>query len=109
MILKGTPASQGKVKGVARVVVSLDKINTFKKGDILVTKATSPIWTPFIYASSAVVTELGGTLCHAAIVSREYGIAAVVGVKDATKLIKDGQTIEVDGSQGIVKILNNEK
>ena len=102
MILKGISASQGKIKGIARVVVSLDNIGAFKPGDILVTKATSPMWTPFIHASSAVVTELGGTLSHAAIVSREYGKPAVVGVKNATELIKDGQKIEVDGSNGEV-------
>ena len=105
MIIKGTPASQGKIKGTARVVLSLDNIDTFKPGDVLVTKATSPSWTPFIHASSAVVTELGGTLSHAAIVSREYGKPAVVGVKNATKLIKDGQKIEVNGKSGEVSIL----
>lgn len=102
MTLKGTPASQGLVKGTARVVPSLDMIDIFKQGDILVTKATSPIWTPFIHASIAVVTELGGSLSHAAIVSREAGIPAVVGVKNAMKKIKNGQLIEVDGTKGIV-------
>lgn len=104
MILKGTSASRGKAKGTARVVISLDKIDNFKPGDILVTRATSPTWTPFIHASSAVVTELGGTLSHAAIVSREYGIPAVVGVKDATRKIKDEQKIEVDGAKGEVTL-----
>lgn len=104
MALKGTPASRGKIKGIARVVPSLEKIELFKQGDILVTKATSPIWTPFIHASSAVVTDLGGALSHAAIVSREAGIPAVVGVKEATKKIKNGQKIQVDGTSGTVKL-----
>lgn len=86
--------------GTARVIVSLDEIDRFKKGDILVTKATSPAWTPLIHASSAVITDLGGSLSHAAIVSREYGIPAVVGTKDATKKIKDGSKITVDGTKG---------
>ena len=104
MIVKGTPASQGKVKGIGRVVISLDKIDKFKKGDILVTRATSPSWTPFIHASSGVITEFGSSLSHAAIISREYGKPAVVGVKDATELIKDGQTIEMDATNGVITI-----
>ena len=104
MILKGTPASQGNIKGTARVVISLDKISKFKKGDILVTKATSPSWTPFIHASSGVITEVGSSLSHTDIVSREYGIPSVVGVKDETKLIKDGQEIEMDATNGIITI-----
>lgn len=107
MILKGTPASQGKVKGIARVVVSLDKIDSFKSGDILVTRATSPTWTPFIYASSGLITELGGMLSHAAIISREYGKPAIVGVKDATKLIKDGQKIEINAIKGEVSLIHD--
>lgn len=102
MILKGTPASQGKVNGIARVVVDLNKIDKFKKGDILVTKATSPNWTPLIHASSGVITEVGSSLSHAAIVSREYGIPSIVGVKDVTKLIKDGTKIEMDATNGII-------
>lgn len=87
------------------MILSIDKISEFKRGDILVTKATSPIWTPLIHASSAVVTELGGALCHAAIVSREYGIPAVVGVKNVTKLIKSGQNISVDGTKGVIETI----
>ena len=102
MILKGTPASQGKVKGIARVVVDLNKLDKFKKGDILVTKATSPNWTPLIHVSSGVITEVGSSLSHAAIVSREYGIPSIVGVKDVTKLIKDGTKIEMDATNGII-------
>lgn len=104
MILKGTPASQGKVKGIARVVITLDKIDAFKPGDILVTRATSPTWTPFIHASSGVITEFGGALSHAAIVSREYGKPAIVGVKDATKLIRDGQKIGMDAFEGSIEL-----
>jgi len=68
------------------------------------TRATSPSWTPFIHASSGVITEFGSSLSHAAIISREYGKPAVVGVKDATELIKDGQTIEMDATNGVITI-----
>jgi phosphoenolpyruvate synthase/pyruvate phosphate dikinase len=102
--IKGIPGSQGKVTGIARVLKSLSQADKFKAGDILVTQATSPAWTPFIFSAKAVVTDLGGTLSHAAIVAREYGIPAVVGTKVATKTIKDGQKIEVDGTKGIVRI-----
>lgn len=93
------------VTSVARVINSLDHIDTFNPGDILVTIATSPAWTSLIHAAGGVVTETGGTLSHAAIVSRGYGIPAVTAVKAATKKIKDGQKIRVDGTKGNVEIL----
>ena len=85
MQLIGRAASHGEVTGTARVILSLDEIGKFKRGDILVTIATSPAWTPLMYAAGGVITEIGGTLSHAAIVSREYGIPAVVAIPDATK------------------------
>ncbi len=78
-------------------------MESFNPGDILVTKATNPAWTPLIHASSAVVTDLGGSLSHAAIVCREYSKPAVVGTKKGTKLIKNGQKITVNGTKGIVE------
>jgi phosphoenolpyruvate synthase/pyruvate phosphate dikinase len=104
-VIKGIPASRGRVCGTAKVLTSLDQISKFKKGDILVTIATSPDWTPLIFTASAVVTDMGGSLCHAAIVSREYGIPAVTGTKNATRIIKDGQKIEVDGEKGLIAII----
>ena len=85
MQLRGHPASEGRIEGTARVVLTLSKIGNFNQGEILVTKVTSPDWTPLIHTSGGVITELGGVLSHAAIVSREYGIPAVVGVKGATE------------------------
>lgn len=102
--LKGIPASRGKATGIARIILNLKQIKDFKPGDILVTESTNPSWTPIIYAASAVVTEVGGSLSHAAIVSREYGKPAVVGIKEAIKKIKDGQKITVDGTKGIISI-----
>lgn len=104
-IIKGIPASKGVAKGTARVLFSLNELNKLQKGDILVTKATSPDWTPVINVVSAVITDLGGSLCHAAIVCREYGIPAVVGTSIATKVIKSGQEVEVDGGKGIIKVI----
>ncbi len=103
--IKGQPGSQGIAKGVARVILSLDELNRFKQGEILVTSVTSPSWTPVIHSASAVVTDIGGSLSHAAIVCREYGIPAVVGTKVGTKTIKDSQLVEVNGTTGTISIL----
>ncbi|MEK9201198.1 MAG: PEP-utilizing enzyme [Patescibacteria group bacterium] len=105
MLLKGSAASHGEVTGTARVVLSLDEIENFKPGDILVTVATSPAWTPLMHASGGIVTETGGVLSHAAIVSREYSIPAVVAIPGVTKKIKDGQTVRVNGTLGTVEIV----
>ena len=104
--IKGLPGSAGNITGIARVILSLDEIDKLQSGDILVTQVTSPIWTPFIYTASAVVTDKGGILSHAAIICREYKIPAVVGTKLGTKKIKNGQKISVNGSKGTVKILD---
>ena len=102
--LKGISGSAGEVTGIAKVIITLAGVKKFKAGDILVTQATNPAWTPIIHAASAVVTDVGGSLCHAAIVCREYGIPAVVGTKDATKKIKSGDKITVNGAEGIVEL-----
>ena len=106
-IIKGIPASQGKVRGKVRVILSSEGFSKFEAGEILVTRSTSPDWTPLLAVAKAVVTDTGGALCHAAIISREYGIPAVVGTQNATEVLKDGQEIEVNGSEGLVKVLDN--
>ena len=103
--LKGLGANTGKIKATARVIEDFSKIDRLKEGDILVTRFTDTGWTPKFAILSGIVTEYGGILCHAAIVSREYGIPAIVCCKDAMAKIKDGQTIEIDGATGIVRIL----
>ena len=102
--IKGLPGSQGTVTATARVILDMDDIGSFEKGDVLVTASTSPQWTPIMRLASAIVTDLGGTLSHAAIVSREFGIPAVVGTQNATETIKDGQTVTVNGTDGLVEI-----
>lgn len=102
-LLKGLPASPGIAYGVARVAFSPEELATsFNKGDILVTKMTNPDWVPYMRVASAIVTDDGGMTCHAAIVSRELGIPAIVGTGNATKLMKTGQEYTVDAKTGVV-------
>jgi pyruvate,water dikinase len=103
--LKGHAASAGVVRGSARVIATLEEGHRLKRGDVLITRATMPPWTPLFAVAGAIVTETGGVLSHAAVTAREYGLPAVLSVTNATRLIRDGQAIEVDGSAGIVRIL----
>ncbi|MBN1668144.1 MAG: hypothetical protein JW862_13720, partial [Anaerolineales bacterium] len=105
--LKGLSASTGYAKGPARLIYSSTDFDRLQKGDILVTVTTSPAWTPLFGLAAAVVTECGGVTSHASVVAREYGIPAVVGTGCATKIIQDGQWIEVDGQRGVVLLSNS--
>jgi rifampicin phosphotransferase len=102
----GNPGSRGKVKGTARVIMTIADSGRLEFGDILVTATTSPPWTPLFATAGGIVTDTGGELSHCAIVAREYGIPAVVGATGATSTIKDGSLIEVDGDTGMVYILS---
>ena len=102
--LKGIGANNGKVTGTARVIYDFSEIERLKQNDILVTRFTDTGWTPKFAILSGIVTEYGGILCHAAIVSREYGIPAIVNCHDALSKIKDGQIITIDGATGIVTV-----
>ena len=104
--LKGFAASPGCVEGVARVLREYTEINQIKEGEILVCPITSPSWGPVFGKIKATVSDIGGTMSHAAIVAREYGMPAVVGTGQATRRIKTGQRLRVDGDQGIVTILD---
>jgi pyruvate,water dikinase len=106
-VLKGIAASHGIVEGTARVISSIDEIASLKPGDILVTDHTDPGWTPVFVTIKGIITNTGGLLSHASIVAREYALPAVVNVPNATNIIKDGQTIILDGDSGIVKIISN--
>ena len=101
-VLTGTGASPGIVRGPARTVHSLDQFSGVRPGDILVCHTTDPAWTPLFGVAAAVVTEAGGMLSHAAIVAREYGIPAVLGVANALTRIKTGTMLVVDGTHGTV-------
>jgi pyruvate,water dikinase len=102
--LIGLPVSSGTVEGRARVVLDLADA-TFEPGDILVTTFTDPSWTPVFVGIDGLVTEVGGLMTHGAVIAREYGLPAVVGVQHATTSIRDGQRIRVHGTDGFVKLL----
>jgi pyruvate,water dikinase len=102
--LVGLPVSAGIVEGRARVILDLAQAD-LEPGDVLVTAYTDPSWTPVFVAIEGLVTEVGGLMTHGAVIAREYGLPAVVGVEHATKLIRDGQRIRVHGTNGYVEIL----
>jgi pyruvate,water dikinase len=101
----GFAASSGVVEGTARVIKSVNEIDRLQQGDILVCQVTNPTWAPIFQKISAAVSDIGGSMSHAAIVAREYGLPAVVGTGKATVKIADGQRIRVDGARGIVTLL----
>jgi rifampicin phosphotransferase len=103
--LIGLPVSAGTVEGRARVILDMADAD-LEAGDILVTAFTDPSWSPLFVAVSGLVTEVGGLMTHGAVIAREYGLPAVVGVADATRLIADGQRIRVHGTEGYVEILS---
>ena len=103
--LKGTPACVGKVRGTAKIIISAEDMGKMKKGDILVSPATNPNLMSAIKKAGAIITDEGGITCHAAIISRELGIPCIIGTKIATKVLRDGQLVEVDANKGVVRIL----
>jgi pyruvate,water dikinase len=105
--LAGLPVSAGIVEGRARVVLDMAEAD-LEAGDILVTAYTDPGWTPLFLAIKGLVTEVGGLMTHGAVIAREYGLPAVVGVEGATRLIRDGQWIRVHGTDGYVEIVQIE-
>lgn len=107
--LIGTIAYQGTARGIVRVVLDPHKVKEFNKGDILVTGMTRPEFLSVVEKSSAIVTDVGGMLCHAAIVARELKKPCIIGTKIATKVLKDGDLIEVDADNGVVKIIRKFK
>jgi pyruvate,water dikinase len=102
--LAGLPVSAGTIEGRARVIHDMAEAE-LEAGDILVTAYTDPSWTPLFVAIAGLVTEVGGLMTHGAVIAREYGLPAVVGVEHATRLIRDGQRIRVHGTDGYVEIL----
>ncbi|MBC9914295.1 phosphoenolpyruvate synthase [Chitinophaga varians] len=100
----GMPVSAGIIEGRARVILNMADAN-LEEGDILVTAYTDPSWTPLFVSIKGLVTEVGGLMTHGAVIAREYGLPAVVAMEHATQLIKDGQRIRVNGTDGYVEIL----
>ncbi|WP_461113457.1 phosphoenolpyruvate synthase [Spirosoma jeollabukense] len=102
--IPGLAVSSGFIEGRARVILTMETAD-LEPGDILVTSFTDPSWTPLFVSIKGLVTEVGGLMTHGAVIAREYGLPAVVGVENATRLIKDGQRIQVNGTDGYVEIL----
>jgi pyruvate,water dikinase len=102
VLVRGIGVSPGRASGKARIITSVKNMSKFQKGEVLVTEMTTPDWVPAMKIASAVVTNLGGKTCHAAIVSRELGVPCVVGTEKATKVLKDGDEVTVDGQRGFI-------
>ncbi|MCS7051121.1 MAG: PEP-utilizing enzyme [Thermomicrobium sp.] len=104
-LLRGFAAAPGTVEGPARVVLSIDELQDVRDGEILVCSVTEPSWAPVLARVRGMVSDIGGVMSHAAIVAREYRIPAVLGTGVATKRIRTGQRLRVDGDNGVVTIL----
>ena len=102
ILLRGIGVSPGRASGKARIILNVKNISKFQKGEVLVTEMTTPDWVPAMKIASAVVTNLGGKTCHAAIVSRELGVPCIVGTEKATKVLKEGEEVSVDGQRGLI-------
>ena len=101
-LITGTPASSGTVTGPVRVIREPSEFGRLVSGDVLVCPYTNPGWTPLFQRAAAVVVDSGGSVSHAAIVAREYGIPAVMGTGTGTSILTDGQVVSVDGNRGKV-------
>jgi pyruvate,water dikinase len=104
--IRGFAASNGVVEGPACVIKSVEEIGRLRQGDILVCQITNPTWAPIFQKIAGAVSDIGGSMSHAAIVAREFGLPAVVGTGNATSRIKNGQRLRVDGGRGVVTILD---
>ena len=102
ILLRGMGVSPGQGSGRVKIMPDVKDISNFGKGAVLVTKMTTPDWVPAMRIASAIVTNLGGKTCHAAIVSRELGVPCIVGTENATEVLKDGEMVTVDGQRGLV-------
>jgi len=102
IILKGTPASLGIASGKVRLIKNIKDEYKFQNGEILVAEITNPSMTVMMGKAVAIVTDIGGVTSHPAIVSRELGIPCVVATLKATKVLKDGMSVEVDGGKGLI-------
>jgi phosphohistidine swiveling domain-containing protein len=102
---RGLPASSGKVRGVVKIIKSVNETNKVNKGDILVAVMTRPDYIMGIKQAAAIITDEGGITCHAAIISRELGIPCVIGTKIATRVLKDGDLVEVNANHGVITVI----
>jgi pyruvate,water dikinase len=103
-VIKGVPVSNGECEGVVHIVYSVDDANTLQKGEIMVARFTDIGWTPYYSIVNGLITEIGSSLSHGAVVAREYGLPTIVNVKGATKLLKNGDRIKMNASKGTIVI-----
>ena len=108
-IIKGNVANPGKVKGIAKILNEYEDVKKVNVGDIIIASMTTPIFVSAMEKASAFITDEGGITCHAAIISREFGVPCIVGTICATKRIKDGDYIEVDAYKGEIRIIKESK
>lgn len=106
-VINGIIASKGLVSGKVRIITDPKQVDEFLEGEVLVSEFTNPSYVKAMVKAVAIVTNFGGVNCHAAIIAREFGLPCIVGTKNATKILKDGDLIEVDANLGIVKILKS--
>ena len=104
MVLRGTPVSTGHAEGVARVITDPHRAS-LRPGEILVARYTDPAWTPLFFTAGALIAEIGGVLSHGAVVAREIGLPAIVGVEEATSRIATGRRVKVNARDGTVELL----
>ena len=104
--LKGIAAAPGRYTGVVRVILNEAEFGKIQAGDVLVCPTTSPVWSLLFSSIGALVTDAGGILSHPAIIAREYHVPAVVATGNSTQRLRDGQTVTVDGTAGIVEVLS---
>lgn len=105
-VLRGNPCATGIARGPVRILRAMSDTDVIQPGDVMVAVTTNPAWTPLFATIAALVTQSGGKLSHGAVVAREYGIPAVLGVKNAIDRLKDGQQVEIDGSAGTIRLLD---
>ncbi len=103
--IKGIVANKGKARGRVKIIKNSADFKNFKEGEILVAELTNPSFAAIIIKAAAIITDKGGITSHPAIIAREFGIPCLVGAKNATKILKDGDRIEMDLNKGTVKIL----
>lgn len=103
-LVSGVPVSNGECEGVVRIVYSADDANQLQKGEIMVARFTDIGWTPYYSIVNGLITEIGSSLSHGAVVAREYGLPAIVNVKGATKRLKNGDRIHMNATKGTVTI-----
>lgn len=107
-IIKGLGASRGSASGTVKIIHSQDELWKVRKSEILVAPMTSPEFGPLLHLVNGIITDEGGICCHAAVVARELGIPAIVGTRNATRILKDGMKVKLDGTKGIVYFNNSE-